>query len=492
MNDRAIKAVSWISILLLLLSFACNAPFLASSPVSTQVPSNTSIPTPVVAPNSTTGNIPSKPTTEPSSTPPPINHVAEPPDIIPKGVFNYDVDSSGTASENRAPYGDSYNIDLFERPFSQTVMNYIPALDIQTFSLSQDANWYYVTMQLNGGDMNDPIGIDYGVEIDTNHDGIGDYLIWANPPYKTPWTTDTVQIYSDPNNDVGGASPEKSDANATTAAPYPGDGYETIVFDKGQGSDPDMAWVRIDPKDSTTVEFAFKRSLAGNAFMWGVWADGGLKDPSKFNYNDRFTLKQAGSPIKSSSDYPIKAIFQVDNTCWAPYGFHPNGFEPHLCPSNAPPATKKPHTPVAPTPVPDSEVPIPSCLPAGTMIDTPIGLVSVENLQVGDRVWTLSDTGNKIQATILRVSKVPVPAGHPFITISLADGREVAASPGHPTADGRTFGDIRTGDLLDGARVTKVEIVPSNQPYTYDLLPAGSTGFYWANGVLIGSTLKNR
>ena len=114
-------------------------------------------------------------------------------------------------------------------------MNYIPALDIQTFSLSQDATWYYVTLQMNGGDMNDPIGIDYGVEIDTNHDGIGDYLVWANPPYKTPWTTDTVRVYSDPNNDVGGASPEKSDANATTAAPYPGDGYETIVFDKGQG-----------------------------------------------------------------------------------------------------------------------------------------------------------------------------------------------------------------------------------------------------------------
>jgi hypothetical protein len=236
-------------------------------------------------------------------------------------------------------------------------MNYLPALDIETFSLSLDTNWYYVSLQLNGGDMNDPIGINYGVEIDTNHDGIGDYLVWAEVPYKTPWTTDTVRVFSDANHDVGGASPEKSDANATTAAPYPGDGYETIVFDKGQGSDPDMAWVRIDPTDSTTVEFAIKRSLAGNGFMWGVWADGGLKDPSKFNYNDRFTLNQAGSPVKSNSDYPIKAIFQVDNTCWAPYGFHPNGYEPHLCPSNAPPSTKKPRTPVPPTPVPDSAPP---------------------------------------------------------------------------------------------------------------------------------------
>ena len=27
---------------------------------------------------------------------------------------------------------------------------------------------------------------------------------------------------------------------------------------------------------------------------------------------------------------------------------------------------------------------------------------------------------------------------------------------------------------------------------TFDLLPAGDTGFYWANGILIGSTLDQR
>jgi hypothetical protein len=91
--------------------------------------------------------------------------------------------------------------------------------------------------------------------------------------------------------------------------------------------------------------------------MWGVWADAGLKDPSKFNYNDRFTLKQAGSPIKSSSDYPVKSIYQVDNTCWLAIGFKTNGFEPHLCPSNAPPSTKKPRTPVPPTIVPGQPPP---------------------------------------------------------------------------------------------------------------------------------------
>jgi len=485
LKNRSLKALSCFSVIVLLFTFACNAPFLVSGQGSTPISPGS---TQNVVPSGSNGNNPSTSTPESTSTPPPVNHTTTPPDVVPKGSTNYDVDSSGTASENRAPYGDSYNIDLFERPFTQTTMTYIPALDIQTFNLSQDITWYYVTLQVNGGDMNDAIGIDYGVEIDTNHDGIGDYLIWANPPYKTPWTTDTVRVFSDPNQDVGGASPEKSDANATTSAPYPGDGYETIVFNKGLGSDPDLAWVRVDPNDATNIQFAFKRSLAGNAFLWGVWADAGLKDPSKFNYNDRFTLKQAGSPIKNSTDYPINAIYQVDNTCWAPYGFQPNGYEPHLCPSNAPAATKRPHTPVPPTPVPGILI---ICLPAGTLIDTPSGPIPVEKLRIGDPVWSVNENGERVSETILNLSTVPVPPGHLLDHVILTDGREISASPGHPTSDGRTFGDIRTGDFLDGSRVTQVEILPSNQPATFDLLPSGATGFYWANDVLIGSTLKN-
>jgi hypothetical protein len=74
--------------------------------------------------------------------------------------------------------------------------------------------------------------------------------------------------------------------------------------------------------------------------------------------------------------------------------------------------------------------------------------------------------------------------------ILLEDGRELWVSPGHPTADGRIFGDLIAGDLLDGSRVRNVERVPYGQPFTYDLLPSGGTGFYWANGILIGSTLN--
>jgi len=50
-------------------------------------------------------------------------------------------------------------------------------------------------------------------------------------------------------------------------------------------------------------------------------------------------------------------------------------------------------------------------------------------------------------------------------------------------------GQLKTGDLLDNSIVVVAESVPYGQPYTYDLLPSGDTGFYWANGILVGSTL---
>ena len=50
--------------------------------------------------------------------------------------------------------------------------------------------------------------------------------------------------------------------------------------------------------------------------------------------------------------------------------------------------------------------------------------------------------------------------------------------------------DLKVGDTLDGARVTLIERQPYAGTRTYDLLPSGDTGFYWANGILVGSSLK--
>jgi hypothetical protein len=499
-DHRIVHVVLFIA---LLLSLSCSLPFALSTqpaPLPPPAPGYTIAPPPAL------GN--PIPAAAGSATPPALlatimasQHMATPANVGASGKLNYDVDSSSTGPEHRAPYGDSYNINLFERPFTQTDMNYLPQLDIATFQLHEDANWYYVSFDLVGGDMNDPSAINYGVELDTDHDGFGDVLIWAFPPYTPEWLAETVQVYRDTNHDTGGASAEKSDAV------YPGNGYDSLIFDRGQGSDTDLAWVRANPQVSAAVQFAFKRSLAGNAFMWGVWADSGLRDPAQFNYNDRFTEEQAGSPEKSEKHYPIESIYQVDNTCWTVVGFKPTGYEPHLCPSLEPRPTRQKAAPTAPAqtcvglscygPLLDLHfeyVPHPEplvCLPPGTLIDTPRGPTPVESLRPGDGAWSADETGARFRATITRVSRQAVPPGHPLVHVFLADGREVWASPGHPTADGRTFGDLRAGEMLDGALVSSAEMLSSEQTATYDLLPSGTTGFYWANGVLIGSTLAN-
>jgi hypothetical protein len=234
--------------------------------------------------------------------------------------------SADTAPEKRAPYGDSYDINRFERPFLQD-MTYVADLDIVSFNLAYDEKFFYVSIQLLGTDPNNDMGINYGVELDTNADGFGDKIIIARPPYDVDWSTDNVQIVQDTNRDTGGLSAEKSDA------PLPGDGYDEIVFDggRGAGDDPDLAWVRVNAGNKATVQFAFKRTWAGAYFMYGVIADGGLKSIADLDYVDRFTEEEAGSPVKNDQHYPLKALYGVDNVCREVFGFTGNEEEPQRC-----------------------------------------------------------------------------------------------------------------------------------------------------------------
>lgn len=131
----------------------------------------------------------------------------------------------------------------------------------------------------------------------------------------------------------------------------------------------------------------------------------------------------------------------------------------------------------------------PICLGGATLIDTPEGSIQVSDLRNGMKVWSVDATGTRIVATVVGTARRAVAAGHPMVRLTLADGRVVAASPGHPTREGRVFASLAVGDLVDGARIVSITVESSSEPYTYDLLPSGPTGAYWAGGVLVGSTL---
>lgn len=131
----------------------------------------------------------------------------------------------------------------------------------------------------------------------------------------------------------------------------------------------------------------------------------------------------------------------------------------------------------------------PICLSGDTMIDAPNGQVNVKNLALGMPVWTVDKSGNKVLGTIEELRRTAVPVTDEIVHIVLADGRQLYASANHPTTDGRTIGQLKPGMFLDGSTVMIAEFLPYDQRYTYDLLPSGDTGYYWANGILVGSTL---
>lgn len=304
-------------------------------------------------------NLPGVSTPAPPTEPPPVNAATDLPQspepvehqMIPISAPDAkpypDVFSSDTAPEKRAPYGDSYEINRLERPFTQD-MTYIPDMDISSFSLSEDGDWYYVSIGLVGKDPNSPANIQFSVELDTNLDSMGDFLIVSQPPYSEEWTADNIKIYSDTNRDTAGYSPSRSDA------PFSGNGFDALIHSlaDGVGSDQDIAWVRINAGEYATVQFAFKKSFSGGAFLYSVMSDAGLKDIARLDYIDYFTEKDAGSPVRNNPNYPLKSLYAVDNTCYQAFGFKPTGYEPKICPEIVQPfiQVKDPSQPIPSTP----------------------------------------------------------------------------------------------------------------------------------------------
>lgn len=138
---------------------------------------------------------------------------------------------------------------------------------------------------------------------------------------------------------------------------------------------------------------------------------------------------------------------------------------------------------------PSGPPPCPICLARGTKIAIPGGEVAVEALRPGDPVWTLDRRGRRVPAVVVQVGSMPVPAGHEVVRLVLADGRAVLVSPGHLLPDGRPVATLRDGDAYDGSVVFSAARIPYDGGRTFDLLPSGGTGVYWANGIELGSTL---
>jgi hypothetical protein len=131
----------------------------------------------------------------------------------------------------------------------------------------------------------------------------------------------------------------------------------------------------------------------------------------------------------------------------------------------------------------------PICLARDTLIGAPGGSLRVQDVRVGMTVWSTDRARHRMRAAVGRVGRTAVPPSHVVIRLALADGRTVLVSPGHPTPDGTPVGDLTVGQRFEGTRVVSAERILYAGGFTYDLLPSGPTGTYFANGVLLASTL---
>jgi hypothetical protein len=299
----------WAFVILILAMMACNG-------ITT--------PTPTPAPTATSP----APTTAPQPTP---THAGVSPVDLPSQRLDQadDVNASSMTESRNITSGDTYVQGSYERPFNANTMDtYFPYLDIVNIQGFKDNSWGYLTITVQGTDKGGKLPGEYAAELDVNKNGRGDWLVLASNPSSTSWTTQGVQAWKDTDGDIGGTIAMVADNK-----PAGGNGYETLVFDQGQGSLPDGAWVRIAPDDPKTVQIAFKLSMieSPSSFAMGAWA-GTTIDPSLFDYNDHMTHADAGDPNQGYPLlYPIKALPEIDNTCRLAMGFVPTSNVPGLC-----------------------------------------------------------------------------------------------------------------------------------------------------------------
>lgn len=259
--------------------------------------------------------------------------------VIPQGgtkdrAYAHDNENSTNFENKNVRFGDEFQKNRFERPFTSNDMAYLPDLDIVDFGITSDDQFFYINIILAGKDAatGTLTGI-YGVEIDRDADGRAELMLGALPNYSTEFTAENVVVLADSNGDVGGPTINRPDPG------FEGDGFDGIIFDLSQNihpDDPDLAWVRFVDGNKPSIEIAYRKWIfrgGDEKFMWSVFAQSAEQglDVTGFYPHDIINEADAGSPDKNNPNYPIKLLAAMDNTCRVPLGFQAIGTEPLGC-----------------------------------------------------------------------------------------------------------------------------------------------------------------
>ena len=101
----------------------------------------------------------------------------------------------------------------------------------------------------------------------------------------------------------------------------------------------------------------------------------------------------------------------------------------------------------------------------------------------------MTEYGDRRIAEVIKATSIVAPLGHKMVSVELEDRRSLLASAGHPLIDESTIADLAIGSVLDHSRVSILNHVTYESERTYDLLPDGETGFFFANDIPVASTL---
>ncbi len=230
-----------------------------------------------------------------------------------------------TAAEKKASGGDEFTNGRFERPFDQE-MNYLPAVDIERAELVRPENeWAYFSIFLEEPPAVSPAM--YGIQLDLNIDGRGDYLIAFPAPASPEWVEDNIKMNWDSDGDVGGMVINRADPKG-----FKGSGFEAIRIDTAAGKNKGKIWIRLMEKG---IQIAVHEDILGGKdprFTWQPFAESQPYPPSQFDLNDYFSPSKAGSATAGDTNYPLKELFGIDNTCKGLSGLTPSGTEQGVCP----------------------------------------------------------------------------------------------------------------------------------------------------------------
>ena len=129
------------------------------------------------------------------------------------------------------------------------------------------------------------------------------------------------------------------------------------------------------------------------------------------------------------------------------------------------------------------------CASPDSLIATPSGQRPIADLQVGDLVYSMH-AGELVTVPIAKVQRVPQ-RNHRVVQLTFVGGARIEMSASHPLADGRNFGELKAGQIVDGATLAAVRVIPYQHDATYDILPQSDSGTYFASGMLVGTTMTS-